>query len=335
MNLFSSISDWVKGLFSDEKGPRGDESDSYHAENREKIIAFSIAFFMSVCLWFIVNLSRDFNVTIQVPIQVASISDDEVISSDIPETATVNVSGEGWNIISVYNSPPRVLVTAQSQQVNLSEQMRNQIGAFSDLNIIQVQPSQITIQTEPKVTKRVPIVSNVQLNMRGQFGLLHEPEITPDSVTISGTAAAVESVTEWATAEIQIDDVDSDIQRNIELLQPDTKLSLGVESVNFQAQIAEFTEAEVRVPIRTRNLPAGRAVTYNPSSITVLFDVPINQYSDIENLRPFRAYVDYSVIEEDESGRIAPEIETVETDYNIRLRSFQPPRVSYFRIVPE
>lgn len=335
MNFFSSISNWVNGLFFDENGPRGDEGENYHAENREKVIAFSIAFFISVCLWFIVNLSRDFNVTIQVPIQVASVSNDEVISSDVPETASVNVSGEGWNIISVYNNPPRVLVTAQSQQVNLSDQLRNQISAFSDLNIIQVQPDQITIQTQPKVTKRVPVVSNVQLNMRGQFGLLHEPEITPDSVTISGTASAVDSVTEWPTVELQMDDVDSDIQQNIALQQPESRLSLELQTVNFQARIAEFTEAEVRVPIRTRNLPAGRAVTYNPSSITVLFDVPINQYSDIENLRPFRAYVDYSVIEEDGSGRIAPEIETLETDFNIRLRSFQPPRVSYFRIVPE
>lgn len=335
MNFINSISDWLKGLFSDESGPRGDESDNYHAENREKIIAFSIAFFMSVCLWFIVNLSRDFNVTIQVPIQVASVSDDQVISSDVPETARVNVSGEGWNIISVYNNPPRVLVTAQSEQINLSEQMRNQIGAFSDLNIIQVQPTQVTVQTETRVTKRVPIVSNVQLNMRGQFGLLHDPELTPDSVTISGTASAVESVAEWPTAEIQIDNVDSDVQRNVALQQPESRLSLELESINFQAQIAEFTEAEVRVPIRTRNLPAGRAVTYNPSSVTVLFDVPIDEYSEIENLRPFRAYVDYSIIEEDESGRIAPEIETLETDFNIRFRTFQPPRVSYFRIVPE
>lgn len=335
MNFFNSISDWVKGLFSDERGPRGDDSEDYHAENREKIIAFSIAFFLSVCLWFIVNLSREFNVTIQVPIQVSSVSEDEVISSDVPESAAVNISGEGWNIISVYNNPPTVLVTTQGQQINLTDQIRNQINAFSDLDIIQVQPAQISVQTEQKVTKRVPIVSNVQLNMRGQFGLLYDPEITPDSVTISGTASAVDAVNEWRTADIQIDDVDSDIQRNVGLAQPESRLSLDVETVNFQAQIAEFTEAEVRVPIRTQNLPAGRAVTYNPSSITVLFDVPIDQYSDIENIRPFRAYVDYSVIEEDESGRIAPEIETLETDFNIRLRSFQPPRVSYFRIVPE
>lgn len=335
MSLFRSISDRIRGLFSDERGPGGDESDNYHAENREKIVAFSIAFFISVCLWFIVNLSRDFNVTIQVPIQVASVPENEIISSDIPESATVNVSGEGWNIISVYNNPPRLLVTAENEEVNLSEQMRNQISAFSDLNIIQVQPAIIRIQTEEKASKKVPIVSSVQLNMRERFGLLHEPEITPDSVTVSGTASAIESVTEWRTKEVQFDDLNSDIQRNIELEEPNSGLSLDMETVNFQAQIAEFTGAEVRVPIRTINLPAGRAVTYNPSSITVQFDVPLDQYSQIQDVRPFRAYVDYSVIEQDDSGRVEPEIEIVNNDFNIRLRSFQPPRVSYFRIVPE
>lgn len=335
MSYFNSIADWARGLFSDEDGLGGDESVNNQAEKREKIIAFSIAFFISVCLWFIVNLSRDFNVTIQVPIQVASVPENEIVSSEVPESATVNVSGEGWNIISVYNNPPRLLVTAQSEDVNLSEQMRNQISAFSDLNIIQVQPTQISIQTEEKATKKVPIVSNVQLNLRERFGLLHEPEITPDSVTISGTASAIETVTEWRTEEVQFDALDSDIQRNVALEEPDSGLSLDIETVNFQAQVAEFTEAEVRVPIRTVNLPAGRAVTYNPSSINVRFDVPLDQYSQIQDSRPFRVYVDYSVIEQDDSGRVEPEIEIVNDDFNIRLRGFQPQRVSYFRIVPE
>ncbi|MDZ7720383.1 MAG: hypothetical protein U5K72_16325 [Balneolaceae bacterium] len=335
MSYFNSITEWVRGLFSDEGGIGGEGSDIDQSEKREKIIAFSIAFFISVCLWFIVNLSRDFNVTIQVPIQVANVPENEIVSSEIPEAATVNISGEGWNIIPVYNNPPRLLVTAQTEDVNLSEQLRNQINAFSDLNIIQVQPAQISIETEEKATKKVPIVSNVQLNLREQFRLLHDPEITPDSVTISGTASAIDSVTEWQTKKVQLDALNGDIQRDVELEEPGSGLSLEIEAVNFQVQVAEFTEAEVRVPIRTVNLPAGRAVTYNPSAITVRFDVPLNQYSQIRDSRPFRAYVDYSVIEQDDSGRVEPEIEIVNEDFNIRIRSFQPERVSYFRIVPE
>lgn len=334
MGFFDFISDRFRNFFSFKFKSKAEDPDVY-AENREKIVAFSIALIISLCLWFIVNLSRDFNVTIQVPIQVANVPDDEIISSDVPETATVNISGEGWNIISIYNNPPKVLVTARDGSVNLADQMRNQISSFSDVSIIQVQPSQLNIETEQKAIKVVPIVNNVRLNLREQFGLLSEPQITPDSITISGGASRLEKINQWQTAEILINDVNSDIQRTIPLQAPESGLSLSPDVVSFEAQVAEFTEAEVRVPVRTRNLPAGRAVTFNPSSVTVRFDVPLEQYSEVEGTRPFRAYVDYSVIEEDTSGRVAPEIEVAETDYFIRLKGFQPPRVSYFRIVPE
>lgn len=334
MKFFDFISDRFRNFFSSGFKSKTEDPDVY-AENREKIVAFGIALFISLCLWFIVNLSRDFNVTIQVPIQIANVPDDEIVSSDVPETATVNISGEGWNIISVYNNPPRVLVTARDEPVNLAEQMRNQISSFSDVSIIQVQPTQLTIETEQKAIKVVPIVNNVRLNLREQYGLLSEPQITPDSITISGGESRLENINQWQTAEILINDVNSDIQRTIPLESPESGLSLSPDVVNFEAQVAEFTEAEVRVPVRTRNLPAGRAVTFNPSSVTVRFDVPLEQYSEVQGTRLFRAYVDYSVVEEDTSGRISPEIEVVETDYFIRLKGFQPPRVSYFRIVPE
>lgn len=334
MGFFDFISDRFRNFFSFGFKSKAEDPDVY-AENREKIVAFGIALFISLCLWFIVNLSRDFNVTIQVPIQVANVPEGEIVSSDVPETATVNISGEGWNIISIYNNPPEVLVTVRDGSVNLAEQMRNQISSFSDVNIIQVQPTQLTIETEQKAIKVVPIVNNVRLNLQEQYGLLNEPQITPDSITISGAESKLENINQWQTAEIFINDVNSDIQRTIPLQSPEPGLSLSPDVVNFEAQITEFTEAEVRVPVRTRNLPAGRAVTYNPSSVTVRFDVPLEQYSEVEGTRPFRAYVDYSVIEQDTSGRVAPEIEVVETDYFIRLKGFQPPRISYFRIIPE
>lgn len=334
MGFFDFISDRFRGFFSSVPKSKADDPDMY-AENREKIVAFGIALFISLCLWFIVNLSRDFNVTIQVPIQIANVPNDEIVSSDVPETATVNLSGEGWNIISVYNNPPRVLLTVQDGTVNLADQMRSQISAFSDLNIMQVQPTQLTVETERKATKVVPVANNVRLNMQERFGLMNQPEITPDSVSISGAESKLQNITQWKTAEIVIDNVNSNIQRTVELQSPEAGLSLSPDVVNFEARVTEFTEAEVRVPIRTRNLPAGMAVTYNPSSVMVRFDVPLEQYSEIQGARPFRAYVDYQVIEQDSTGRVAPEIEVVETDYFIRLRSFQPPRVSYFRIVPE
>ncbi len=334
MRLFNFISERFKYFFSGGPAPKPEETDTDSFQNKEKITAFSIAFFIALCLWFIVNLSRDFNITIQVPVLLTNLSEDVTLSSDVPETASVSLTGEGWKLISVYSNPPRVLVNAEVNDVNLAEQVRNQIGVFSDLNVVRVEPSRIMIETERKETKRVPIRNLVNITIRDQFGLLREPQIIPDSVTITGAESMIRELEEWYTEERDLREISGNVQREIRVAQA-TGISVEPQNVMLNLEVSEFTEAEIRVPIRTRNLPVDSAVSYNPSTITVRFDVPIHQYTEVQGTRPFAAYVDYSVIEEDDSGRVTPDIDILETDYILRLRSFQPQRVSYFRIVPD
>jgi YbbR domain-containing protein len=335
MKYFNFISDRFRQFFSGETGVQKDETDGSPFEGREKIIAFSIALFFAFCLWMIVNLNRDFTVTIQVPIQLSTLSDDLIVSSEVPSSVSVNLSGEGWKLISIYRNPPGITINAESRQVNLPEQIRSQVSAFSDLNILQVEPSQLEIETERKATKRVPVANRVNITFRDQFGLLNEPVIVPDSVTVTGAESALAELNEWETEETELSNISRSVERNIRLKPGSSGISVEPQTVTLIADVTEFTEAEQRVPIRTRNLPSGRAVSYNPSSITIRFDVPIDQYSNIQDRRLFNAYVDYEVIEEDDSGRVAPEVETEETDFIVRVRSFQPPRVSYFRVVSD
>lgn len=335
MNFLRFISIRFKNFFSGNSIARTEETDSGTFARREKAIAFSIAIIIALSLWFIVNLSRDFNITVQVPIQLTNLPDDITISNEVPSFASVSVTGEGWKLIPVYSNPPRLLVNAESEQVNLSEQMRNQVGAFSDLAVLQVQPSQFTIETEPKVNKKVPLVSRVQVSLREQFGFISQPVLTPDSVTITGPESQLAEISEWETEEVELSSLRSSLETQVNVREGSRGISVTPLSANVRLEVAEFTEAEMRIPIRTRNLPSGRAVTYNPSSITVRFDVPLHQYSSIEGTRPFQAFVDYNLIEDDDSGRVSPEVEVADTDYIVRLRSFQPPRVSYFRVVQE
>lgn len=334
MQFINFISERLKNFFSGGPLPRPEEGDTESFHNKEKITAFGIAFFIALCLWFIVNLNRDFNVTIQVPLLLTNLSEDLTLSSDVPATASVSLTGEGWKLISVYSNPPRVLVNAELNQVNLTDHVRNQVGAFSDLNVVRVEPSQLTIETDRKAQKRVPLQSLVNIRVREQFGLLRDPILIPDSVTVTGAETVIRDLTEWYTEETELQNISGNVERTIRVAQA-PGLMIEPQTVTLNIEVTEFTEAEIRVPIRTRNLPNDSAVSFNPSTITVRFDVPIHQFSEVQGTRPFAAYVDYSVIEEDESGRVTPEIEILETDYLLRLRSFQPQRISYFRIVNE
>lgn len=334
MKFLNFISERIQSFFSRYSSSVTDTADSSHFEKREKIIAFSVALFFALCLWFIVNLSRDFNITVEVPIDLSNLPSDVTVSSDIPETASVALTGEGWNLIPVYTNPPRVLINAESDDVNLTEQLRNQVSVFSNLNILQVRPSQLTIERERKVSKKIPVRNRTRFELADQYGLLSDPVISPDSVTVIGAESVLDEIEYWDTAETEITNINDSINRVVQL-ESMSGVTLEPSTVILSMDVAEFTESEIRVPIRTRNLPSGRAVSYNPSSITVRYDVPLDQFSEVQGVRLFNAYVDYSLIEEDDLGTIAPDVEIVENNYNVRLRSFQPPRVSYFRIVPE
>lgn len=331
-----TVQQWIEQIrdfFTGQWGPT--ESEDGRLITRQKILAFTIALIFSFSLWFIVNMGRDYNITIMLPVQVINLPDDIALSNEIPERAAVSVSGEGWNLFNVYTNPPTITLNVENQQVNLFEQVRQQISSMNDLNVMQVEPMLVDIETEQKITKKVPVESRIELTTRDQFGVLGTPEFQPDSVTVSGAASKIAEIEAWYTQPTSINDVYRDLELNIELEAPESSIELNPASVIYRADIAEFTEAEVRVPVRSRNLPPGKAITFSPSSILVKFDVPIHQYTEVQNVQPFMAYVDYDRVENDTTGLITPQLERITEEFDVRMRSFQPTRVSYFNIIPQ
>jgi YbbR domain-containing protein len=330
-NVFDNISDFFARRFKLEESE--DEADKLFT--KQKVFAFTFAMLFSLALWFIVNMGRDYNMTMMLPIEITNLPDDIALSTEVPDNAAVSVSGEGWSLFNLYINPPQVVLNVEAQQVNMFEQVRQQISSISDLSVMQVDPMFIEIETEMRVSKRVPVQSRVNISTENQFGVLGTPEITPDSVNITGPASRIEAVDAWNTAESTVEDVNSDLDLTVDLEAPGPGITINPTSVSLRADVAEFTEAEVRIPVRSRGLPSGRAVTFSPSSILVRYDVPLEHYNDVQSIRPFVAFVDFERLQQDTTGLITPELEKVTDEYDVRLRNFQPTRVSYYNILPD
>jgi len=330
-NVMTKISDFFSSRLKLEESE--DEEDKLFTKN--KIFAFTFAMLFSVALWFIVNMGRDYNMTMMLPIEITNLPEDIALSTEVPDNAAVSVSGEGWSLFNLYINPPQVVLNVEAQQVNMFEQLRQQISSMSDVRVMQVDPMFLEIETEMRVSKKVPVVSQVNVLTRNQFGVLGSTRISPDSITVTGPSSRVESVMSWNTIDSEVEGVSSDLEMTVDLETPGSGITVMPMSVTIQAEIAEFTEAEVRIPVRSRGLPSGRAVTFSPSSILVRYDVPLENYNDVQSIRPFVAFVDFERLEQDTTGLITPELEKVTDEYDVRLRSFQPTRVSYFNIIPE
>lgn len=310
-----------------------DEEAAYMT--REKILVFGISFVLAFCLWFIVNLSRDFNITIELPLEIGNVPEEMALTSDPPSAASVGITGEGWKLISLYNNPPRIILDVDEENVDLFQKVQQQVSILSEVNITMVEPLNLNLSLEEKVSREVPVDVQVAINTRDRFGIVGEPVSYPDTVRISGASSIVENIESVTTRPVELEDVRQGREIDLVIENPAPGVSVIPGRISYRFEVAEFTEGEVRIPIRIRDLPPGQAVTYNPSTIVVRYGVPVDQYSEVQNTRPFTAYVDYSTIEEDTTGLVIPQVERVDDAYNVTLRSFQPRTVSYFRVVED
>lgn len=300
---------------------------------RERIIVFIVALIVALALWLMVNLSRDYTLNIELPIQLGAVPSEKALVKDLPNTATVSVTGEGWKLINMYNNPPTINIDVNDAEVNLFDQVQQQMNAMLNVTIQRVQPQRLTVELGDRVSKKVPVNAAVNVKFSEQYDFLGPPTISPDSITINGASTLVENIKEWKTDSVSIEDVRKDISQTLPLESPGKLINLSRNEVVFEAKVTEYTEGEVQAPINTRNLPPGRMVSYSPLAITIKYDVPIEEYIDVQDENPFDAYVSYQQILDDSTGFVTPQIEENNENYHIKLRSFQPRRVAYFIVL--
>lgn len=303
--------------------------------SREKIVVFVISLLLAMLLWMLVNLSRDYTLNISMPLNLGNMPEEQALVEDLPEAANVSVSGEGWKLVNIYSNPPRLSIDVTSSEINLIDQVQQQLNIMPDLNVNNVEPQRISPQLEERISRKIPVEPNVNVSFRQQYDFIGEPVITPDSVTLSGAASLINEIESWQTESVDLTDVQGNISETIPLQQPNSLLELSTAEVTYEAEVREFTEGETRVFLQTSNIPGSGSVSFSPSFITVRYDVPINEYNDVQELgNIFAAYVDYSQLQADATGFVTPQIEQIGAeDYHIELRSFQPQRVAYFMVV--
>jgi len=329
MNLIEKITSLLKNGSS----KSGSAEDDTAFLNREKAVAFLLSFIFAFCLWFIINLNRDFTVNLNLPVVIANMPDSLAPSTPVPGNASANLNGEGWQLISLYNNPPQINLNIENEKVNILDQLRQQLGVNTDVSVVDVQPVEVELKLENRVTKKVPVVTRTDLTLGDQYGIIGRPDIEPDSVTISGAASKLANINVWETEPVEMKNIQSDIERSIKLVSPDGLIRIEPDEVVYKVEVSEFTEGETRVPVRTRNLPPGKAITYSPSTITITYSVPIGEYSDVQDERLYSAFVDYEDILRDNTGFVVPEIVSETNEFNIRLKRYEPSEVAYFNIV--
>ncbi len=311
------------------------EQETTYLHKGEVLIVFLIAFTIAISLWFLVNMGKEYSLTLDVPVQVTGISEDMAFASDPPSTARISVIGEGWNLLSIYRNPPVVSIPYSDGAVNVSDIVQREIATYSDLTVQNVTPSVISMQMEPRTYKIVPVTPRVDIQLKAQYEIVGNIRVSPDNVRVQGARSVIDTLRSIPTDTLRLRNVQADVDRSVALAALDGVLVPETPEVNISFSVTEFTEGEVRINLEARNVPAGREVRFNPTVLTIRYNVPIDQFSQAQDIVPYEAFVNYEEMVRDTTGFVVPQVESVTDDLDIRLHSFQPRRIAYFMVVPD
>ncbi|MEL0010159.1 MAG: hypothetical protein VW868_01195 [Bacteroidota bacterium] len=312
------------------------DNDGVYTSREEKITVFAISYVLAMILWMVVNLNGSYSINVDVPLAVGTIPQGMALVDAIPEEVQAEINGEGWKLISLKSNPPSVPVDITSGEIDVFSQVRQRFAPEQDVTVIDVSPLRLRLDLEPSIRKQLPLRWSPKIQYADRYGRLGEGSLEPDSIWVQGAESKIRDLQEWTIqSSMSFDNVRSNVTVDIPVTVQDPSISVDLEQVRYTEEVAQFTEGELVLVLRTRNIPRGQRFNFSPSTITVQYRVPIDEYAEAQESRTFEAYIDYRDIRGNTTGVVQPVIQQLNQELNIELKSFRPQAVSYFSVINE
>jgi YbbR domain-containing protein len=297
---------------------------------KKKFPLIIISILFSVIVWGSISLSEEYYANVNVPLKLTDFPLYHTISTELPDNVTIKLRGQGWKLFSfkigkdvAYN----ISVNKQggTREIKLMDYLTDNRWMLSELNIIDIIPGTIAFSVEKKVTKKVTVSADLNLDFKAGFGLAKQVELEPDSVIITGPQSIVNSLTELRTKAVNLSSLDKMTTKNIDFVDlPGTTSEISFVTINLDVQrIVDNQFDDINVEVL--DVPPDRDVILLPSKISCSVRGGIEILGKLEK-EQFRAFVLYRDLVLDTLGSIIPKLELPD---NTNLRYIKPEHIRY------
>lgn len=266
---------------------------------RKRIMILISCFLLAIAGWLFMALNNKYVYTAKTVLIYKNFPQNKAFHPLQPDTVDLQVEGTGWQLLFA-----RLRVNPQSIDISLDNlKSRNYILISEQLysvnnqletsqKIISVKPDTLYFDFSKRTVKRVPVKLLSNLEFTNQYGISGDVAITPAYVTVSGPTADLESIQEWKTDTLELENIQYTTTTRVNMMQNQRKnVSIFPNSVEVKIPVDEFTEKTVEVSLKIINNKEYHNVKIYPKKVKITFLVPLSSY-DVVNDRFMEAVVD-------------------------------------------
>jgi YbbR domain-containing protein len=297
---------------------------------RKKLNIFIASVIFAIILWGSISLSDIYFTNVDVKLTLTNFPPGYTTGSPLPEKIKLRVKSQGWRLVSINVGPEtefRVSVGGDSGKHNISlyNYLESNRWLFSDVEIINIFPDSLRFFVERIISKKLPVISGLDLEFKPGYGLASDIHFKPDSVVVSGPFSILRTMNEIKTAEKSLSPLDSRTETEVNLPQ--------MVGFNYNANLIEVVLDIQRIvdkqfddiTVDVIDIPSRKEVVLLPNKIG------FNVRGGIEILGKlkadqFRAYIRYQSLVQDTTGSVTP---VLEMPKNVTLQYLKPDRLRY------
>ncbi len=297
---------------------------------RKNIHIVIISLFFSFLLWGSISLSKDYYITIDVPLKIVNFPEGYSSGTKLPEKISAKIRGNGWKLVGVnLGSESEYVVSAGNdtgrKYINLHNYLSENQWLSSDMEVIDLSPDTLTLYIEKLRDKKVKIEPVLDLKFKPGYGLAEDIQMFPESTYVSGPTSYIRKINVVPTEKIELVDLDSKVIEQVGL-KDITGMSYSVNKVTLSFDVQKIVDKNFdNLPVSVIDIPGDREVVLLPNRISVNIRGGINILGKL-NENEIKAYVYYRDVVLDTVGSVAPHIEIPS---NTSLIFTKPERLRY------
>ena len=288
------------------------EKTTDRSGEQNKIVLGILAFLISGMVWLSLSLSEQYYTTINVPIKITNLPEGYAFDGELPDKLDVKMKIQGWKLLFSRNFQEEIFVVPASKdllngKVNFKSAISENPWIAGEGEIISVYPEDAQIHIARSFTKKVKVSAIIQFACKEGFGIARPIIVSPDSITITGTRAALEKTDSVVTEMQKYTNLDQGISVQL-ALKKQQGILYSEDHVLVAVEIQKMLDKDFQdLRIEAINLPPDRAVVFTPEAITVNARGGLDILGKLQS-SDFRAYVDYKEIFDDSLGVITPNV---------------------------
>ncbi len=264
--------------------------------------SFLILLSISFVLWFVMRLSRQYTTQVDIEVILSEDYDANMAVSQESVWVRVLVSGDGRDLI-YYKIGLGDRVEVPVSQLKFSkatdgseylysidaESMERALNAIEKkFLVVAITKPMDYVEISEVQSKRVPIVSQIDINCAPQFTVSRGVKLSYDSLDIRGAELLISGINEIFTVPKVVNNAREQVAGNIALEIPDNVV-FKENSVNYIADIVGYTELVFSVDVISEHDEAIFAI---PSKVEVMAKISLGESSDKElDMGLIEAYV--------------------------------------------